>query len=83
MRVVPRVLWGAGDAAGGALDQLAYWAPMPMLVAMSMMAGEAGQHPTVRAYLLRSLYACLPEQVRGRSATHSACIHQSRQTAPF
>ena len=50
------------DAA--VLTQLQRWAPAHFLQALTMLAGAQGQHPAVRAYALRSLHTCPPEQVR-------------------
>jgi len=46
-------------------DALALWAPAPLLQALAMLGGPAGGVPAVRAYALRSLEGCDPEQVRG------------------
>ena len=45
-------------------DALALWAPAPLLQALAMLGGQAGGVPAVRAYALRSLEGCDPEQVR-------------------
>lgn len=54
-----------GAASGGApeLGHLAHWATTPLLQAMALMSGPAARHASVRAYALRSLHACPPEQV--------------------
>ena len=44
-------------------DALALWAPAPLLQALAMLGGQAGGVPAVRAYALRSLEGCDPEQV--------------------
>ena len=48
---------------GAALAQLKYWAPSRLLQALGMMSGPQGQQASVRAYALRSLHTCPPEQV--------------------
>lgn len=46
------------------LSALAMWAPSPLLQAAQLLAGEAGHHPAVRAYALRSLSSSSsPEEV--------------------
>lgn len=47
-------------------DALALWAPAPLLQALAMLGGPAGGVPAVRAYAVRSLEGCDPEQVRVR-----------------
>jgi len=47
-------------------DALALWAPAPLLQALAMLGGQAGGVPAVRAYALRSLEGCDPEQVQRR-----------------
>ena len=48
---------------GATLAQLKYWAPSRLLQALGMMSGPRGQQEAVRAYALRSLHTCPPEQV--------------------
>lgn len=45
------------------LTSLSVWAVCPLLQAMALMAGQAGAHPAVRAYCIRSLRATKPEEV--------------------
>lgn len=44
------------------LEQLQSWQPALILQALYMMTGPGGQQPDVRAYALRSLLACNPQQ---------------------
>lgn len=53
----------AQGSAGGALSQLESWEPAAILQALHMLSGPQGQLPEVRAYALRSLHTCIPEQV--------------------
>ncbi|KAK9840723.1 hypothetical protein WJX81_000166 [Elliptochloris bilobata] len=53
----------ARAGVGAALAHLATWAPAPLLQALEMMSGPAARVPAVRAYALRSLHACNPQQV--------------------
>ncbi|KAK9812698.1 hypothetical protein WJX72_002251 [[Myrmecia] bisecta] len=57
------ILAGACPPGSALLDHLAHWAPMPLLQAMALMSGASGRNPAVRAYALRSLLTCPPEQV--------------------
>lgn len=45
------------------LSHLRHWAPTDLLNALQLMSGSKGAHPVVRAYALRSLHTCPPEQV--------------------
>ncbi|KAL4857248.1 Phosphatidylinositol 4-kinase alpha 1 [Chlorella vulgaris] len=53
----------AAKANAPQLQHLAEWAPLPLLEAMELAGGAAGRHPAVLAYVMRSLEACLPEEV--------------------
>ncbi|EIE19821.1 phosphatidylinositol 3 and 4-kinase family protein, partial [Coccomyxa subellipsoidea C-169] len=53
----------AAKSGDGALSNLKHWAPAPLLQALVMMGGPAGQAAAVRTYSLRSLQGCAPEQV--------------------
>ncbi|BDA51126.1 phosphatidylinositol 4-kinase alpha [Coccomyxa sp. Obi] len=53
----------AAKSGDSALSNLKDWAPAPLLQALVMMGGPAGQAGAVRTYALRSLRACTPEQV--------------------
>ena len=62
------------------LTNLSVWAVCPLLQAMALMAGQAGAHPAVRAYCIRSLQATKPEEVCSpwllTYATASCIIYQ-------
>lgn len=53
----------AVDRDSPQLTNLSVWAVCPLLQAMALMAGQAGAHPAVRAYCIRSLQATKPEEV--------------------
>ena len=46
-----------------------------LLQALVMLGGPAGRVDTVRAYALRSLKACHPDQVSHRTASLAAQVH--------
>lgn len=52
-----------GPGAESAVAHLAQWAPAMILRALQMMSGPQGSREAVRAYALRSLLTCNPEQV--------------------
>eukprot|EP00884_Botryococcus_braunii_P016006 jgi/Botrbrau1/3089/Bobra.0070s0075.1 len=52
-----------GPSAHPLLTLLQLWAPAPLLQALEMMGGPAGNLTQVRAYALRSLQACSSEEV--------------------
>ena len=57
-------LTGSDMAADSpALRHLSTWAPVNLLQAMSILSGQAGRHPAVQTFLLRSLHLCDPEQL--------------------
>lgn len=45
------------------LQNLKYWSPGPLLQSLHTMSSSHGKHPEVRAYALRSLDTCDPNEV--------------------
>ena len=63
------VLLSSSTAHAETLSHLKFWAPATLLQALQLMSRPEGRQTSVRAYALRSLHTCPPEQ-----ACHLQCF---------